>query len=181
LAKSLGGRVELVIWAAAVDPADVPIVRSASVASNPASNRPVITPIDHALPADPPPPKTKARSVARGALRDDKVGDALMRGGQMEPMLADVVQANTHIDALVGFVVVQLYRLEGGPRTILRRQVRTLLVQRKAEYTVLASQHMHFRHKQFSRLKNDQGKPVAKAYASRGAAVGGDPLGSDAP
>ena len=37
-------------------------------------------------------------------------------------MLADVVQANTHINALIGFVVVQLYRLEGGPRAILPQQ-----------------------------------------------------------
>jgi hypothetical protein len=32
--------VALVIWAAAVDPADVPMIRSASVTSNPASNGP---------------------------------------------------------------------------------------------------------------------------------------------
>jgi hypothetical protein len=54
-------------------------------------------------------------------------------------MLADVVQANTHINALIGFVVVQLYRLEGGPRAILPRQVRPLLIERKAEHAVLAS------------------------------------------
>jgi hypothetical protein len=46
-----------------------------------------------------------------------------MRSGQVKPMLADVVQADTHINALIGFVVVQLYRLEGGPVTILPRQV----------------------------------------------------------
>jgi hypothetical protein len=38
----------LVIWAAAVDPADVPMIRSASVTSNAASNRPAMTPINHA-------------------------------------------------------------------------------------------------------------------------------------
>ena len=38
-----------------------------------------------------------------------------MCSGQVKPMLADVVQANTHINALIGFVVVQLYRLEGSP------------------------------------------------------------------
>ena len=54
-------------------------------------------------------------------------------------MLADVVQANTHINALIGFVVVQLYRLERGPRAILPRQVRPLLIERKAEHAVLAS------------------------------------------
>jgi hypothetical protein len=74
-----------------------------------------------------------------GALHNSKVRDALMRSGQVKPMLADVVQANTHINALVGFVVVQLYRLEGGPRAILPRQIRPLLIQRKAEHTVLAS------------------------------------------
>jgi hypothetical protein len=62
-----------------------------------------------------------------------------MRSGQVKPMLADVVQANTHITALIGFVVVQLYRLEGGPRAILPRQVRPLLIERKAEHAVLAS------------------------------------------
>ena len=54
----------LVIWTAAVDPADVPMISSASVTSNPASNRPAMTPINHALPADPPPPRTNARSPA---------------------------------------------------------------------------------------------------------------------
>jgi hypothetical protein len=62
-----------------------------------------------------------------------------MRSGQVKPMLGDVVQANTHINALIGFVVVQLYRLEGGPRAILPRQVRPLLIERKAEHAVLAS------------------------------------------
>src|SRR6476659_6781038 len=38
------------IWAAAVEPADVPMVRSAVVTSNPASNSPALTPISHALP-----------------------------------------------------------------------------------------------------------------------------------
>jgi hypothetical protein len=37
-------------------------------------------------------------------------------------MLADVAQANTHINALIGFVVVSLYRLEGGPGAILQQQ-----------------------------------------------------------
>ena len=61
-----------------------------------------------------------------------------MRSGQVKPMLADVVQANTHINALIGFVVVQLYRLEGGPRAILLRQIRSLLIERKTEDAVLA-------------------------------------------
>jgi hypothetical protein len=33
-----------------------------------------------------------------------------MRSGQVKPMLANVVQANTHIYALIGFVVLQPYR-----------------------------------------------------------------------
>ena len=51
-----------VIWAAAVDPADVPMIRSASVTSSPAAYRPATTPISHALPADPPPWRTSARA-----------------------------------------------------------------------------------------------------------------------
>jgi hypothetical protein len=62
-----------------------------------------------------------------------------MRSGQVKPMLADVVQANTHINALIGFVVVQLYRLEGGPGAMLPREVRPLLIERKAEHAVPAS------------------------------------------
>src|SRR5215218_7397465 len=67
MAASSSVGVALVIWAAAVDPADVPMIRSASVTSNPASNRPAMTPINHALPVDPPPPRTNARSPAAGA------------------------------------------------------------------------------------------------------------------
>src|SRR5215212_574064 len=62
--QQLGRARALVIWAAAVDPADVPMIRSASVTSNPASNRPAMTPINHALPTDPPPPRTNAHSPA---------------------------------------------------------------------------------------------------------------------
>jgi hypothetical protein len=51
------------IWAAVVDPADVPMIKSASVTSNPASNRPAMIPINHALPVDPPPPSTSARLI----------------------------------------------------------------------------------------------------------------------
>jgi len=67
MAASSSVGVALVIWAAAVDPADVPMIRSAPVTSNPASNRPAMTPINHALPVDPPPPRTNARSPAAGA------------------------------------------------------------------------------------------------------------------
>jgi hypothetical protein len=62
-----------------------------------------------------------------------------MRSGQVKPILADVFQASTYIHTLIGFVVVQLYRLEGGPGTILQRQVRPLLIERKAEHAVLTS------------------------------------------
>ena len=60
-AYSSAGRVPLVIWAATVDPADVPMMRSASVTSTPASERPAMRPSSHALPAAPPPARTKAR------------------------------------------------------------------------------------------------------------------------
>lgn len=61
--RSLG--FALVIWAAAVDPAEVPTIKSASATSSPASDRPAMTPTSHALPAEPPPPRTKARWLAR--------------------------------------------------------------------------------------------------------------------
>src|SRR6202042_2219659 len=48
-------------WAATVDPADVPTIRSASVTSTPASDRPAMRPSSHALPAAPAPARTKAR------------------------------------------------------------------------------------------------------------------------
>jgi hypothetical protein len=115
------------------------MIRSASVTFNPASNSPVITPIAQALPDVPPPPRTNARSLTTSTLRNRKMRDALMRSRQVKPMFADIVQASTHINALIRFVVVQLYRLEGGPRAILPRQVRSLLIERKAEHTVLAS------------------------------------------
>src|SRR5271157_5260032 len=60
-ANSSAGRVPLVIWAATVDPAEVPMIRSASVASTPALDRPAMRPISHALPAAPAPARTKAR------------------------------------------------------------------------------------------------------------------------
>ena len=66
MAASSSAGAALVIWAAAVDPADVPMIRSASVTSSPASDRPAMTPISQALPADPPPWRTSARSPAAG-------------------------------------------------------------------------------------------------------------------
>src|SRR5580698_553055 len=62
------GRVPLVIWAATVDPADVPMMRSASVTSTPASDRPAMRPSSHALPAAPPPARTNARLSELPAL-----------------------------------------------------------------------------------------------------------------
>src|ERR1035438_1617957 len=79
-ASSSLGWMPLLTWAAAVDPADVPMIRSASVTSNPASNRPAMTPISHALPADPPPPRTNARSpAARERLEASTCWSALGR------------------------------------------------------------------------------------------------------
>src|SRR5215213_11935054 len=63
-AYSSAGRVPLVIWAATVDPADVPMTRSASVTSTCASERPAMSPSSHALPAARPPARTKARAPA---------------------------------------------------------------------------------------------------------------------
>src|SRR3954451_5935086 len=60
-AYSSAGRVLLVTWAATVDPADVPMMRSAPVTSTPASDRPAMSPSSHALPAAPAPARTKAR------------------------------------------------------------------------------------------------------------------------
>ena len=58
-ANSSGGAARA-SWAAAVEPADVPIVRSAEVTSRPASKSPATMPINQALPVDPPPPRTRA-------------------------------------------------------------------------------------------------------------------------
>jgi hypothetical protein len=63
-----------------------------------------------------------------GTLRNRDVRDPLMRSGQVKPMLADVVQASTHVNALIGLVVMKLYRLEGCPGAILLRQICSLLI-----------------------------------------------------
>src|SRR4051794_8880750 len=62
-AYSSAGGVPLVTWAATVEPADVPIMRSAPVTSTPACARPAIRPSSQALPAAPPPARTRARRV----------------------------------------------------------------------------------------------------------------------
>src|SRR5579863_7054509 len=82
-AYSSAGRVPLVIWAATVDPADVPMMRSASVTSIPASDRPAMRPSSHALPAAPPPARTKARLFELPAcLVASEVVVELKRGGE---------------------------------------------------------------------------------------------------
>jgi hypothetical protein len=70
------------------------------------------------LPDAPPPPRTSARSLMTGTLRNRNVVDTPMRRGRVRPMPADVVQANAHIGAVTGFVAVQLYCREGGPEAI---------------------------------------------------------------
>ena len=72
-ARSSGGG-KLVICAAAVEPADVPMIRSAAVRSTPDANKPAMTPISHAWPADPPPPSTRAR------LRGTRMREGLADG-----------------------------------------------------------------------------------------------------
>src|SRR5580704_9514478 len=79
-AYSSAGPVPLVIWAATVDPADVPMMRSASVTSIPASDRPAMRPSTHALPAAPPPARTKARLFELPACLVASEVVVLMRG-----------------------------------------------------------------------------------------------------
>src|SRR5262245_11041204 len=45
------------------EPADVPMTTSAVPRSTPASKRPASTPISHAIPVTPPPPRTSARPL----------------------------------------------------------------------------------------------------------------------
>src|SRR4051812_11786029 len=100
-ASSSLGWISLVIWAAAVEPADVPMVRSASVTSNPASNRPAMTPISHALPVDPAPPRTKARlPAARARLMASTWRLDLLASPRLAGNLSrDHVEPVPHVDA----------------------------------------------------------------------------------
>jgi hypothetical protein len=94
--SSIGG-VPLVIWAPAVDPAEVPMIRSASVTSNPAAKRPAMTPISQALPADPPPWRTNARAPAAGAVkvkRRDEEG-AVCKGNRLSRITCRALPAAT--------------------------------------------------------------------------------------
>ena len=95
-AYSSAGRVPLVIWAATVDPADVPMMRSASVTSTPASDRPAMRPSSHALPAAPPPARTKARLFELPACLVAStcwsgIGQFPCRGVRVTAMPSDVV------------------------------------------------------------------------------------------
>src|SRR4051794_15791564 len=67
-ANNSAGRAPLVIWAATVDPADVPMMTSASVTSTPTSHRPAMRPSSHALPAAPAPARTNALALAVARL-----------------------------------------------------------------------------------------------------------------
>src|SRR5829696_1328303 len=101
----------LAIWAAAVDPADVPMIRSASVTSNPASNRPAMTPINHAWPADPPPPRTNARSpAARTRLKASTCSWSCSDISRSEA----VVEVKCRVEEGVVFMGVAFRELPGG-------------------------------------------------------------------
>ncbi len=101
----------LVIWAAAVDPADVPMIKSASVTSNPASNRPAMTPINHALPADPPPPRTNARS---SATRSRVVASTCSRSWSDLGLSAAVAEGKCRVEKGVVSMGVASRELPGG-------------------------------------------------------------------
>src|SRR6516225_6847381 len=95
-AYSSAGRVPLVIWAATVDPADVPMMRSASVTSTSASDRPAMRPSSHALPAAPPPARTRARLSELPACLVAPacwpgIGQFPGRGVRVTPMPSEVV------------------------------------------------------------------------------------------
>jgi hypothetical protein len=47
--------------------------------------------LDDALPEAPPPPRTSARLHMADTLGNRKLGNSLMRSGQVKPMFADVV------------------------------------------------------------------------------------------
>ena len=110
MAASSSVGVAPAIWAAAVEPADVPIVRSAVVTSSPASNRPAITPISQALPVDPPPPRTRARSPAARTA-----GLPRRPGGPLDPRPVRIpVDAVVHRARVVPDRAVQLLAQDVG-------------------------------------------------------------------
>src|SRR5580700_9909899 len=119
-AYSSAGRVPLVIWAATVDPAEVPMMRSASVTSTPASDRPAMRPSSHALPAAPPPARTKARLSELPACPVAStcwpgIGQFPCRGVRVTAMPSElVVELMRGVEEGVVFMGVAFRGLRGG-------------------------------------------------------------------
>src|SRR3954451_10783074 len=119
-AYSSAGRVLLVTWAATVDPADVPMMRSASVTSTPASDRPAMGPSSHALPAAPAPARTKARLFELPACRAAStcwsgIGQFPCRGARVTAMPSEVVvEPMRRVEEGVVFMGVAFRELPGG-------------------------------------------------------------------
>src|SRR3954454_18635598 len=119
-ACSSAGRVPLVTWAATVDPADVPMMRSASVTSTPASDRPAMRPSAHALPAAPPPARTRARLFELEAWLAastcwSSIGQFPCRGVRVSAMPAEgVVELVRGVEEGVVFIGVAFRELPVG-------------------------------------------------------------------
>src|SRR5215470_15648977 len=84
--------IPLRTWAPTTDPADVPTTTSADDRSMPASARPATTPISHAMPVMPPPPRTSPRRLPLrfGTLMGSIVTtearlDGVREGGGLRP------------------------------------------------------------------------------------------------
>ncbi|WP_157096158.1 hypothetical protein [Methylosinus sp. R-45379] len=71
------------------------------------------------------------------------MSDALMRIGQVESVLGDIVQARIYIDPGVRLVPVHLEGLEHGPGAVLLRQIHPVLDAREAEHAALASESVY--------------------------------------
>src|SRR5580693_1741725 len=119
-AYSSAGLFPLVIWAATVDPADVPMMRSAAVTSTPASDRPAMRPSSHALPAAPPPARTKARLVELSAWLVAPacwpgIGQFPCRGVRVTAMPSEVaVELMRGVEEGVVFMGAAFRELRGG-------------------------------------------------------------------
>jgi hypothetical protein len=61
----------------------------------------------------------------------------------METVPLDIVQAFFHVDTGLLLTAHQLERFEGGPRSVLDRQIAALAVAAEAEYTPFASKDMN--------------------------------------
>src|SRR5262252_9373526 len=92
------------------DPAEVPTTTSADARSIPASARPATTPISHAMPVMPPPPRTSPRrSLLRfGTLMGPIVTtearlDGVREGGGLRPRMLDVGEWPERGLSLTGF------------------------------------------------------------------------------